>query len=129
MTMNQVHIAYQRLLLFVAVLFSSAHIQAAGFFIPLERFSNGGTNYSLTAQALADMTEEVVLAMGYVVGLLYVLATIVGLYNSIVIYVKLQYGEDGLLKSVLMLFGALLFLISATIVLPAFFGYEDFSIR
>ena len=55
--------------------------------------SDGSTNYSLTAQALSHMTEEVVLTMGYVVGLLYAVASLLAIYN-------------------------------ATIVLPAFFGYQ-----
>ena len=86
--------------------------------------SNGGTNYSLTAQALADMTDEVVLTMGYVVGLLYAVASLLAIYNATVIYIKLQSGEEGFTKSVLMLVGAIMFLIGATIVLPAFFGYN-----
>lgn len=86
--------------------------------------SNGGVNYSLTAQALADMTEEVVLTMGYVVGLLYAIASLLAIYNATVIYIKMQTGEEGFTKSVLMLLGAILFLIGATIVMPAFFGYS-----
>ena len=41
-----------------------------------------------------------------------------------VIYIKLQAGEGGFTKAVMMLFGAVMFLIGATIVLPAFFGYH-----
>lgn len=86
--------------------------------------SNGGTNYSLTAQALADMTDEIVLTMGYVVGLLYAVASLLAIYNATVIYIKLNAGEEGFTKSVMMLVGAILFLIGATLVLPAFFGYN-----
>ncbi len=86
--------------------------------------SNGGVNYSLTAQALAEMTEEIVLTMGYVVGLLYAIASLLAIYNATVIYIKMQAGEEGFTKSVLMLLGAILFLIGATIVMPAFFGYS-----
>ncbi len=86
--------------------------------------SNGGTNYSLTAQALAEMTDEIVLTMGYVVGLLYAIASLLAIYNATVIYIKLNAGEEGFTKSVMMLVGAILFLIGATIVLPAFFGYN-----
>lgn len=85
--------------------------------------SNGGVDYSLTAQALAKMTEEVVLTMGYVVGLLYALASLLAIYNATVIYIKMQSGEEGFTKSVLMLLGAIFFLIGATIVMPSFFGY------
>ncbi|WP_254795071.1 DUF4134 family protein [Xylanibacter ruminicola] len=90
----------------------------------LVTISNGGTNYSLTAQALAEMTDEVVLTMGYVVGLLYAVASLLAIYNATVIYIKLQAGEGGFTKAVLMMFGAIMFLIGATIVLPAFFGYQ-----
>ena len=89
--------------------------------------SNGGVDYSLTAQALAEMTEEVVLTMGYVVGLLYAVASLLAIYNATVIYIKMQSGEEGFTKSVLMLLGAILFLIGATIVMPAFFGYNSYS--
>ncbi len=86
--------------------------------------SNGGTRYDLTAQALADMTDEVVLTMGYLVGLVYAVASLTAIYNATVIYIKLQTGEEGFVKSVLMLVGSVMFLIGATIVLPAFFGYN-----
>lgn len=90
----------------------------------LVTISNGGTNYSLTAQALADMTDEVVLTMGYVVGLLYAVATLLAIYNAAIITYKMQLGEPGFTKAVMMLLGAVLFLIGATMVLPAFFGYH-----
>lgn len=64
----------------------------------LVTISNGGTNYSLTAQALAEMTDEVVLTMGYVVGLLYAVAALLAIYNATVIYIKLQAGEGGFTK-------------------------------
>lgn len=86
--------------------------------------SNGGTNYSLTAQALAEMTDEMVLTMGYVVGLLYAVASLLAIYNATVIYIKLQTGDGGFVKAVLMMIGAVMFLIAATIVLPSFFGYH-----
>jgi hypothetical protein len=33
-------------------------------------------------------------------------------------------GEDGIKKEILMVVGAILFIISASIVMPAFFGYQ-----
>lgn len=86
--------------------------------------SDGGVNYSLTAQALADMTDEVVLTTGYVVSIVYVIASLLAIYNATVIYIKMQNGEQGIMKSIFMLLGAILFLIGATLVLPAFFGYN-----
>lgn len=91
--------------------------------------SDGGTNYSFSAQALAELHDEVLVAMGYVVGLLYAIASIVSLYNALTIYSKVQTGEEGMTKPILMLVGAVMYLIGATLVLPAFFGIEDFSLR
>lgn len=111
------HILLRRTLLMTVLLMLAVSMSAV-------TISNGGTNYSLTAQALADMTDEVVLTMGYVVGLLYAVASLLAIYNATVIYIKLQAGEEGFTKSVLMLLGAIMFLIGATIVMPAFFGYN-----
>lgn len=91
------------------------------------RVSDGTTDYSMSAQALSEMTTEVVATMGYVVGLLYAIASLLAIYNAMVIYIKLQTGEEGFTKAVLMLFGAAMFLIGATVVLPAFFGYDASS--
>ena len=105
---------------------------AAALILPIDSIyavviSDGGVNYSLTAQALADMTDEIVVTMGYVVGLLYAIASLLAIYNATVIYIKLNAGEEGFTKSVMMLIGAIMFLIGATIVLPAFFGYKSTS--
>lgn len=108
---------YRRLVMLLFGLLTVANVGAV-------TVSNGGVNYSLTAQALAEMTEEVVLTMGYVVGLLYAVASLLAIYNATIIYIKMQTGEEGFTKSVLMLLGAILFLIGATIVMPAFFGYS-----
>lgn len=86
--------------------------------------ANGSTYYGLGTGALEVMTREVLATMGYVVGILYAIASLTAIYNATVIYVKLQAGEDGFVKSVMMLVGAVLFLIGATIVMPAFFGYS-----
>lgn len=86
--------------------------------------SDGSTNYSLSTQALSEMTEEVILAMGYVVGVLYAIGSLTAIYNAMVIYIKVNNGEDGFTKSVVMLIGAVMFLIGATIFLPALFGYN-----
>lgn len=82
----------------------------------------GSVNYSWGADALHEMNVYVLVMMEYVLGLLYAVASLVALYSATSIYVKMQIGEDGFVKSVLLLVGAVLFLISASIVLPAFFG-------
>lgn len=86
--------------------------------------SDGSVNYSLSMQALSEMTTTVVATMGYVVGLLYAIASLLAIYNAMVIYIKINTGEGGLTKAILMLVGSCLFLIGATVVLPAFFGYN-----
>lgn len=113
------NISCQRLLVLMILLSVSSVIYAA--------ISDGSTRYDLTAQALANMTDEVVLTMGYVVGLVYAVASLTAIYNATVIYIKLNAGEEGFMKSVLMLVGSIMFLIGATIVLPAFFGYNSGS--
>ncbi len=114
---------YKRFVLLLSALLTVGSVSAED----AVEISNGGVNYSLTAQALADLTEEVMLTAGYVVGLLYAIASLLAIYNATIIYIKMQGGEEGFTKSVLMLLGAILFLIGATIVMPAFFGYTDFS--
>ena len=39
-------------------------------------------------------------------------------------YIKMHSGEDGITRHIMTLIGACLFLIGATIALPAFFGYQ-----
>ena len=46
------------------------------------------------------------------------------LISALQIYIKWNTGEDGIVKSILMLFGACMFIIGASIVFPAFFGYR-----
>ena len=93
----------------------------------LAKISDGSVDYSLSSQALSEMTTEVVATMGYVVGLVYAIGSLFAIYNAMLIYIKLQSGEGGVTKSLLMLLGALLFLCGATYVLPAFFGYDASS--
>ncbi|KAA4198094.1 DUF4134 domain-containing protein, partial [Bacteroides ovatus] len=40
------------------------------------------------------------------------------------IYIKMNTGEDGVVKSIVSLVGACLFIIGASIVFPTFFGYR-----
>ena len=39
-------------------------------------------------------------------------------------YIKMNTGEEGIAKSIVSLLGACLFIIGASIVFPAFFGYR-----
>ena len=84
----------------------------------------GGVDYSWGADALAMMHDFVVTMMLYVLYILYAVASIVVIYASLQIYIKMNMGEDGIKKEIMMVVGACLFLIGASIVYPAFFGYQ-----
>ena len=72
----------------------------------------GNVDYSWGADALASAHDYAVTMMLYIVYLCYAVAGIVVM------------GEEGVQKNIMMLVGACLFLIGATIVFPAFFGYQ-----
>ena len=84
----------------------------------------GGVDYSWGADALALMHDYVVTMMLYVLYLLFAIAAIVAIYASLQIYIKMNTGEDGVVKSIVSLVGACLFIIGASIVFPALFGYR-----
>lgn len=84
----------------------------------------GGVNYSWGADVLASMHDYVVTMMLYVLYLLYAIEAIVAIISALQIYVKINIGEDGVTKAIMMLVGACLFIWGASIVFPAFFGYS-----
>ena len=84
----------------------------------------GGVDYSWGADALALMHDYVVTMMLYVLYLLYVIAAIVAIYASLQIYIKMNTREEGITREIMMVVGACLFIIGASIVFPAFFGYR-----
>ena len=93
--------------------------------IPMSAYAKcGGVNYSWGADALASMHDYVVTMMLYVLYICYALATVVGIISALQITIKMNIGEDGVKKAIMMLVGAILFIISASIVFPAFFGYR-----
>ena len=93
--------------------------------IPMSVYAKcGGVNYSWGADALASMHDYVVTMMLYVLYICYALATVVGIISAPQITIKMNIGEDGVKKAIMMLVGAILFIISASIVFPAFFGYR-----
>lgn len=93
--------------------------------IPMSVYAKcGGVNYSWGADALASMHDYVVTMMLYVLYICYALATVVGIISALQITIKMNIGEDGVKKTIMMLVGAILFIISASIVFPAFFGYR-----
>ena len=84
----------------------------------------GNVDYSRGADALAEMHDYVVTMMLYVLYLTYAIAAILVIISALQIYIKMNTGEDGIVKSILMLVGACLFMIGASIVFPGFFGYR-----
>ena len=93
--------------------------------IPCSVFAKSGSvNYSWGADALASMRDFVVTMMMYVQYIIYAAAGIFAVISAFQIYIKMNSGEDGFVKHVLTLFGACLFIIGASLVLPAFFGYR-----
>ena len=84
----------------------------------------GNVDYSWGADALASAHDYAVTMMLYVVYLCYAIAGIVVIVSALQIYIKMNTGEDGIKKNIMMLVGACLFLIGATIAFPAFFGYQ-----
>lgn len=92
---------------------------------PLFRLrQSGGVNYSWGADALASMHDYVVTMMLYVQYIIYAVAGGFAVIAAFQIYIKMNTGEDGITKHILTLVGACLFIIGATIVFPAFFGYR-----
>jgi hypothetical protein len=84
----------------------------------------GSVDYSWGADALAKMHDYVATMMLGVVYLTYAIGAIVAIYAATQIYIKMNVGEEGIIKEILMLVGAILFLIGASIVFPAFYGYN-----
>lgn len=84
----------------------------------------GGVDYTMGAEALARMHDFVVTMMMYVAYLTYIVASIVAVISALQIYIKINVGEEGVVKSIMTLIGAILFLIGATMVMPAIFGYR-----
>ena len=79
---------------------------------------SGSVDYSWGAGSLATMHDYVVTMMFYAI------ASIVAIIASVQIYIKMTNGEEGVVKSIQLVVGACLFLIGASIVFPAFFGYR-----
>lgn len=101
----------------ISVLFGTA--------IPFAAYAKGGSvDYSWGADALATMHDYVITLALYVLYLCYAIAAIMAVISAIQIYIKINMGEDGVIKSIVTLVGACLFIIGASIVLPAFFGYR-----
>lgn len=87
----------------------------------------GAVDYSWGADGLAEATTFVGTMMIYTVEILYAVAGIVVIVAALQIGIKMNYHEGDITKSMMMLFGGILFMIGASIVMPALFGYQDMS--
>jgi len=85
---------------------------------------SGAVNYSWGADALANAHDYAVTMMLYVLYLSFAVAAIMVVISALQIYFKMQNNEGEISKSIMMLVGAILFMIGASIVFPAFFGYR-----
>ena len=85
---------------------------------------SGSVDYSWGADALAKAHDFTVTMMMYVLYICYAVAGIMVIISALQIYFKMQTGEGETTKSMMTLIGACLFMIGATIVFPAFFGYR-----
>ena len=91
--------------------------------------TNGGVNYGMSTQALEGAYHNVLAWMFYTEMLLYSIASLCAIYNATAIYIKLQTGEGGFTKSVLMLLGAVLFILASSILMPSFFNFENSTMQ
>ena len=93
--------------------------------VPYAAFAKSGSvNYSWGADALATMHDFVVTMMLYVQYIIYAVAGVFVIISVFQIYIKMTAGDEGITKQILMLVGACLFIVGATFVFPAFFGYR-----
>jgi len=87
----------------------------------------GSVDYSWGADGLAEATAFVGTMMIYTVEILYAVASIMVIISALQICIKMNYHEGDITKSLMMLFGGILFIIGASIVMPALYGYQDMN--
>ena len=75
----------------------------------------GGVDYSWGADGLAKAHDFVITMLLYVVYLSYAIAGIVAVIASLQIYIKMNVGEEGIKKEIMMVVGAILFIIGSSI--------------
>ena len=85
---------------------------------------SGGVDYSWGAGALAKAHDFTVTMMLYVLYVCYAVASAMSVISAAIIYIKMQSHEGDVMKSFLTLLGSILFILGASIVFPAFFGYH-----
>ena len=84
----------------------------------------GGVDYSWGASALAKAHDFTVTMMLYVVYVCFAVGMVMSIVSALIIYIKINNQEGQVMKNIMTLFGAILFMVGATLVFPAFFGYH-----
>ena len=87
----------------------------------------GAVDYTWGKDGLAEATSFVGTMMIYTVEVLYAGAGILAIVSAFQIYLKMNYHEADITKNIMMLLGAIVFLIGASIVMPALYGYQDMN--
>ena len=82
----------------------------------------GAVDYNMGAEGLYNMTEFLLVMMHYVTLIVFCIGALTALVDALYIYAKMNNQEGDISKSILKLFGACVFLLIATYVLPGFFG-------
>lgn len=88
----------------------------------------GAVDYSKGADALKSAAEWVGSMTIYTMDLLFAIAAIVVVISALQIYIKINNHEGDITKSILFLFGGILFMIAIMFIAPAFFGYQNLII-
>lgn len=88
----------------------------------------GAVNYTQGLDGLRNAVTFVVTMMSYTVDILYAIASIVAILSALKIYIAMQNHETEIKKQIIALVGSILFIIGASIVMPAFFGFRDVTI-
>jgi hypothetical protein len=87
----------------------------------------GAVDYTWGADGLEEATSFLGTMMIYTVDVLYAVAAVMVVISALQIYIKMNFHEGDITKSIVMLVGGILFMIGASIIMPAFFGYQDMN--
>ena len=88
---------------------------------PVFAMAQGNTGIQAGAQAITQATADLQSYFEPVVGLVYIIAAIVGVMGAYRIYSKIQSGDQDVQKSVVGWIGSFLFLLATATVLQAVF--------
>lgn len=84
----------------------------------------GLINYDNPMINIAELTDYIGTLFEVVIMMCNAIAAVLSIVSAFIIYVKMNLHEGDITKHIMYLVGGVLFLISSTIVGPAFFGYS-----